>query len=122
MARIGGVNVPDDKHVEISLTYVHGIGRSRSNDILAALKIDPQTKMRDVPEGDQNRIREFISENFKVEGELRSEVGQNIKRLMDSGCYRGQRHRKGLPVRGQRTRTNASTRKGPKKGSKAKKK
>lgn len=114
MARIAGVDLPRNKRVEIGLTYIYGIGRTSSNDILAKLGIDPNTKTDDLTEGQVNDIRKVIDGEYKVEGDLRSEVAMNIKRLMDLGSYRGLRHRKGLPVHGQRTSTNARTRKGPK--------
>ncbi|MGI6036799.1 MAG: 30S ribosomal protein S13 [Limnochordia bacterium] len=114
MARIAGVDLPRDKRVEISLTYIFGIGRSRANEILAKTGINPDTRVRDLTEDEVNRIREIISHDYRVEGDLRREVAMNIKRLIDIGCYRGLRHRRGLPVRGQRTKTNARTRKGPK--------
>lgn len=114
MARIAGVDLPRNKRVEIGLTYIFGIGRSSSNEILAKLDIDPNTKTDDLTEGQVNDIRKMIDSEYKVEGDLRSEVAMNIKRLMDLGCYRGLRHRRGLPVHGQRTSTNARTRKGPK--------
>lgn len=112
MARIAGVDIPRDKRVEIALTYIYGIGRSRSNEILARAGVDPDTRVKDLTEDEINRLRAIIG-NYRVEGDLRREVSQNIKRLIDIGCYRGLRHRRGLPVRGQRTRTNARTRKGP---------
>ena len=115
MARIAGVNIPPQKRVEIGLTYIYGIGRSVSNHVLAQLGIDPDTKVRDLTEEEILRLRETIDREVTVEGDLRRERSQNVKRLMDIGCYRGLRHRRGLPVRGQRTRTNARTRKGPKK-------
>ncbi len=114
MARIAGVDLPKNKRVEIGLTYIYGIGRTTSQQILAQLKIDPNTKTDTLTESEVNSIRKIIDSEFKVEGELRSEVAMNIKRLMDLGCYRGLRHRKGLPCHGQRTSTNARTRKGPK--------
>ncbi len=114
MARISGVDLPKRKRVEIALTYIYGIGRSTSNKILSQLKIDPDTNSDDLTEVQINSIRKVIDNECKVEGELRSEVAMNIKRLMDLGCYRGLRHRKSLPVHGQRTSTNARTRKGPK--------
>ena len=114
MARIAGVDLPKRKRVEIALTYIYGIGRSTSNKILSQLKIDPDTSSDDLTEVQINSIRKVIDNECKVEGELRSEVAMNIKRLMDLGCYRGLRHRKSLPVHGQRTSTNARTRKGPK--------
>lgn len=114
MARIAGVNVPDKKRVPIALTYVHGIGRTTAKKICEATGIDMQRRMFDLTEDELNNIRKEIeSGKFLIEGDLRREVSLNIKRLMDMGCYRGLRHRKGLPVRGQRTRTNARTRKGP---------
>jgi small subunit ribosomal protein S13 len=112
MARIAGVDLPRDKRVEIGLTYVYGIGRSRSNQMLEALDIDYNTKVRDLSDGEVLSIRQFIDSNYKIEGDLRREVAQNIKRKIEIGCYQGLRHRKGLPVRGQRTHTNARTRKG----------
>ncbi|MDJ0803838.1 MAG: 30S ribosomal protein S13 [Desulfobacterales bacterium] len=114
MARIAGVDLPKNKRVEIGLTYIYGIGRTTSQQILAQLKIDPNTKTDTLTESEVNNIRKIIDSEYKVEGELRSEVAMNIKRLMDLGCYRGLRHRKGLPCHGQRTSTNARTRKGPK--------
>lgn len=114
MARIAGIDLPRDKRVVVALTYIYGIGRSRANDILAATDIHPDTKVRDLVEEEANRIREFIAENYEVEGDLRRQTQMDIKRLTDIGCYRGLRHRRGLPVRGQRTQTNARTRKGPK--------
>jgi small subunit ribosomal protein S13 len=114
LARIAGVDLPKRKRVEIGLTYIYGIGRSTSNRILTKLNIDPDTKTDELSETEINRIRKVIDGECKVEGELRSEVSMNIKRLMDLGCYRGLRHRKSLPVHGQRTSTNARTRKGPK--------
>ena len=113
MARIAGVDIPRDKRVEIALTYIYGIGRSRSKEILAKASVNPDTRVRDLTEDEVNRLREIIDRDYVVEGDLRREVAQNIKRLMDIGSYRGYRHRRGLPVRGQRTRTNARTRKGP---------
>jgi small subunit ribosomal protein S13 len=115
MARIAGVNIPREKRVEIGLTYIFGIGRSTSNVVLSELGINPDTKVRDLTEEEVARLRNHIDANLTVEGDLRRERSQNIKRLMEIGCYRGLRHRRGLPVRGQRTRTNARTRKGPKK-------
>lgn len=114
MARISGVDLPN-KHVNIALTYVYGIGRSLANKICEETKVDPHVHLNDLSEEDLNKLRKYIDENVKTEGRLRSEVGLNIKRLMDIGSYRGLRHRKGLPVRGQRTRTNSRTRKGKKK-------
>jgi len=115
MARIAGVNIPPQKRVEIGLTYIYGVGRSTSNTILGQLHIDPDTKVRDLTEEEVVRLREAIDGSVTVEGDLRRERSQNIKRLMDIGCYRGIRHRRGMPVDGQRTKTNARTRKGPKK-------
>lgn len=115
MARIAGVDLPRDKRIEIALTYIYGIGRSRSREILAATGVNPDTRVRDLTEDEVSRLREYIDRNYTVEGDLRREVAMNIKRLIDIGCYRGLRHRRGLPVRGQRTRTNARTRKGPRK-------
>lgn len=113
MARIAGVDLPRRKRVEIALTYIYGIGRSTSKSLLSKLNIDPDTKTDDLTESQINSIRKMIDNDNKVEGELRSEIAMNIKRLMDLGCYRGLRHRKSLPVHGQRTSTNARTRKGP---------
>ncbi len=112
MARIAGVDLPRDKRVEIGLTYVFGIGRSRANQVLGALDIDYNTKVRDLTDAEVLRIRQFIDSNYKIEGDLRREVAQNIKRKIEIGSYQGLRHRRGLPVRGQRTHTNARTRKG----------
>jgi small subunit ribosomal protein S13 len=114
MARIAGVNIPNHQHAEIALQAIFGIGRSRAQAICSAAKIDKIRKIKDLSESDMERLREQVA-RFPVEGDLRREVSMNIKRLMDLGCYRGTRHRKGLPVRGQRTRTNARTRKGPRK-------
>ena len=114
MARIAGVNIPPQKRVEIGLTYIYGIGRSMSNRVLGVVGIDPNTKVRDLTEEEIVRLREAIDREVTVEGDLRRERSQNIKRLMDIGCYRGIRHRRGMPVNGQRTRTNARGRKGPK--------
>src|SRR5450756_810320 len=114
MARIAGVNIPPQKRVEIGLTYIYGIGRSTSNKVLGVVGIDPDTKVRDLTEEEIVRLREVIDRDFTVEGDLRRERSQNIKRLMDIGCYKGIRHRRGMPVNGQRTRTNARGRKGPK--------
>lgn len=113
MARIAGIDLPRDKRIEIALTYIYGIGRSLSQRALAETRINPDTRVRDLTEDEVNRLREYIDQNYRVEGELRQEVNTNIKRLIDIGCYRGLRHRRGLPVRGQRTKTNARTRKGP---------
>lgn len=114
MARIAGVDLPRRKRIEIGLTYIYGIGRSTSKKILDQLRMDPSTSTDDLTDAEVNSIRKVIDGQFKVEGELRTEISMNIKRLMDLGCYRGLRHRRGLPVRGQRTSTNARTRKGPK--------
>lgn len=114
MARIAGVDLPN-KHVNIALTYVYGIDRSSANKICEATNVDPHAHLNDLSEDDLTKLRKYIDENFKTEGRLRSEIGLNIKRLMDIGSYRGLRHRKGLPCRGQRTRTNSRTRKGKKK-------
>ncbi|MBX6394234.1 MAG: 30S ribosomal protein S13 [Alicyclobacillaceae bacterium] len=122
MARIAGVDLPRDKRVEIGLTYIYGIGRSLSNKILRETGVNPDTRVRDLTEEEVSRLREYIDKNVKVEGDLRREVALNIKRLMEIGCYRGLRHRKGLPVRGQRTKTNARTRKGPRRTVAGKKK
>ena len=113
MARISGVDIPNAKRVEIGLCYIYGIGRSRSNEILKATGIDPDTRVKDLTEADIAKLRDCIENNYVVEGDLRREVGLNIKRMVEIDCYRGQRHRKGLPVRGQRTKTYARTRKGP---------
>ncbi len=121
MARISGVDLPKDKRVEIALTRIYGIGRSRSNQILKATNVDRNKRVKDLTEEEIARMREYIDRNFKVEGEMRQEVTQNIKRLIEIGCYRGIRHVRGLPVRGQRTRTNARTRKGPRRTVGAKK-
>jgi len=115
MARIAGVNIPPQKRVEIGLTYIYGVGRSTSNKVLAVVGIDPNTKVRDLTEEEIVRLRDAIDREVTVEGDLRRERSQNIKRLMDIGCYRGIRHRRGMPVNGQRTRANARSRKGPKK-------
>ncbi|QOR34601.1 30S ribosomal protein S13 [Clostridium sp. 'deep sea'] len=115
MARISGVDLPREKRVVIGLTYIYGIGRSRAEDILESTGVDPSTRVRDLTEEEVNKIRDFIDVNYVVEGDLRRDVTQSVKRLMEIGCYRGLRHRRGLPVRGQRTKTNARTRKGHKK-------
>jgi len=122
VARIAGVDLPREKRVEIGLTYIFGIGLTTSKLILRETGIDPDTRVRDLTEEEVVRLREYIDRNLKIEGDLRREVSQNIKRLMEIGCYRGLRHRKGLPVRGQRTHTNARTRKGPRRQIGAKKK
>jgi small subunit ribosomal protein S13 len=115
MARIAGVNIPREKRVEVGLTYIYGIGRSTSLKVLAELGLSPDTKVRDLTEEEVAQLRAHIDGSLTVEGDLRRERSQNVKRLMEIGCYRGLRHRRGLPVDGQRTRTNARTRKGPKK-------
>ncbi|MDR1354095.1 MAG: 30S ribosomal protein S13 [Oscillospiraceae bacterium] len=115
MARVAGVDLPNTKRIEIGLTYVYGIGRSLSNVILLKTGVNPDTRVKDVGEADLGKIREYISKNLTVEGDLRRTVSLNIKRLLEIGCYRGLRHRHSLPVRGQRTRTNARTAKGPRK-------
>ena len=117
MARIAGVDLPREKRVEIALTYIYGIGRKTANDILAATGVNPDTRVKDMTEEDEAKIREYIDHHLIVEGDKRRDVALNIKRLVEIGCYRGVRHRKGLPVRGQRTKTNARTRKGPAKTS-----
>ncbi len=122
MARIAGIDLPRDKRVEIDLTYIYGIGRVSANKILAAAKVDPDTRCRDLTDDEVKQISAVIEEGYMVEGDLRREVALNIKRLQEIGCYRGIRHRKGLPVRGQKTKTNARTRKGPKKTVAGKKK
>lgn len=114
MARIAGINIPLNKRVEIGLTYIYGIGRSQSNKLLADLGISPDTYVRDLTEDEVGKLRDQIDKDLMVEGDLRRERSQNVKRLMEIGCYRGLRHRRGLPVRGQKTKTNARTRKGPK--------
>ena len=115
MARISGVDLPRDKRVEFALTYIFGVGRKTASDIIAATGINPDTRVKDLSEEDVSKIREYIDHNVKVEGDLRRETAYDIKRLVEIGCYRGVRHRRGLPVRGQRSKTNARTRKGPKK-------
>lgn len=122
MARIAGVDLPRDKRIEAALPYIFGIGWTRSREILAATGINPDTRVRDLTEDDIAKLRETIDRNYKVEGELRTEIQMNIRRLIDIRCYRGLRHLRGLPVRGQRTKTNARTRKGPKKTVAGKKK
>jgi small subunit ribosomal protein S13 len=121
LARIAGVDLPRKKRIEIGMTYIYGIGRTTSQNILSRLNIDPNTKTDDLTEEQINDIRKAIDNDYKVEGELRTQISMNIKRLMDLGCYRGLRHRKSLPVRGQRTSTNARTRKGPKRSAVKKK-
>jgi len=122
MARIAGIDLPRDKRIEISLTYIYGIGLKTSKDILALTGISPDTRTRDLTEEEVVKLRDAIDKNLRVEGDLRREQSLNIKRLIEIGCYRGKRHRMGLPVRGQRTKTNARTRKGPKRTVGAKKK
>lgn len=122
MARIAGVNIPTNKQVHVALTYIHGIGRNTAQQICDAVNVGPATRVNELSDADVLRIREHIDENLMVEGDLRRETAVNIKRLMDLGCYRGLRHRRGLPVRGQRTHTNARTRKGPAKPIAGKKK
>ena len=117
MPRIAGIDLPPNKRMDIALTYIHGIGRTTARQILDKIGVEPSLKAKDLPEGDTVKVRTEIENYYKVEGSLRSEVSMNIERLMDIGCYRGLRHRRSLPVRGQRTSTNARTRKGPKKGS-----
>jgi len=122
MARIAGVDLPRGKRVEIALTYIFGIGRSSARAILADTAVDPDTRVQDLSEDEVHKLRRVIDNRYKVEGTLRTETSMNIKRLMDIGCYRGLRHRRGLPVRGQRTHTNARTRKGPRRAVAGKKK
>ena len=122
MARIAGVDLPRDKRIEIALTYIFGIGLTTSKEILAATGINPDTRTRDLTEDEVAKLREIIDKNYRVEGDLRREISLNVKRLVEIGCYRGRRHRMGLPVRGQKTKTNARTRKGPKRAVGAKKK
>lgn len=114
MARIAGVDLPREKRIEIALTYIYGIGRPSANKILEATGVNPDTRVKNLSEEEVSKLRDYIDKNFTVEGDLRREVALSIKRLMEIGCYRGLRHRRGLPVRGQRTKTNARTRKGPK--------
>ena len=122
MARIAGVDLPREKRVEIALTYIYGIGRNIADEIIEATGVNPDTRDKDLTEEDIGKLRDYIDHNVKVEGDLRREVSMNIKRLMEIGCYRGLRHRRGLPVRGQNTKLNARTRKGPKKQAAGKKK
>ncbi|MBB6100158.1 small subunit ribosomal protein S13 [Deinobacterium chartae] len=122
MARIAGVDIPREKRIEIALTYIFGIGPARAADVLERAQVNPDTRVKALTEAEITRLRDAVEKTYKVEGDLRSEIGQNIKRLMDIGAYRGLRHRRGLPVRGQRTKTNARTRKGPKKTVAGKKK
>jgi small subunit ribosomal protein S13 len=114
MARVAGADIPNEKRVEVALTYIYGVGTSSAKRILQATEIDPETRVKDLTENEISRLRETIEQGYMVEGDLRRDLAMNIKRLMDIGSYRGLRHRRGLPVRGQRTRTNARTRKGPK--------
>ena len=115
MARIAGIDLPREKRIEIALTYIFGIGRKSANDILKLANVNPDTRVKDLTEDQEAALRDVIDKNYTIEGDLRREVALNIKRLTEIGCYRGMRHRRGLPVRGQRTKTNARTRKGPKK-------
>ena len=115
MARLVGVDLPRNKRIEIALTYIYGIGLTTAKEIIAATVVDPDIRVKDLSEEDLAKLRDYIQQNLKVEGDLHREVSQNVKRLMEIGCYRGLRHRRGLPVRGQRTHTNARTRKGPRK-------
>ena len=114
MARIAGIDLPKNKRIEIALTYIFGIGNTTAKKILAETGVNPDTRVKDLTDDDENKLREYIDKNINVEGDLRREIAMNIKRLQEIGCYRGIRHRKGLPVRGQKTKTNARTRKGPK--------
>lgn len=122
MARIAGIDLPKDKRVEVGLTYIYGIGISKSRKILDVTGVNPETRVKDLTEEEVNTIRDYISKTFEVEGDLRRKIALDIKRLVEIGCYRGIRHRKGLPLRGQKTKTNARTRKGPKKTISGKKK
>ena len=122
MARLVGVDLPRNKRIEIALTYIYGIGLTTAKEIIAATGVDPDIRVKDLSEEDLAKLRDYIQQNLKVEGDLHREVSQNVKRLMEIGCYRGLRHRRGLPVRGQRTHTNARTRKGPRKQIAGKKK
>jgi len=122
LARISGIDLPKNKRIEVALTYIYGIGRSSSRKIIEAAGVDPSTRSDDLTESEVSKLRETIDREFQVEGDLRRDVAVNIKRLMDLGCYRGLRHRRGLPVRGQKTKTNARTRKGPRKTVAGKKK
>ncbi|GBD29652.1 30S ribosomal protein S13 [bacterium HR32] len=115
MARIAGVDLPRDKRVDVALTYIYGVGRSRAYEILLRAGVSPETRVRNLTEDEVSRLRDVVERQYRVEGDLRREVAMNIRRLVDIGCYRGLRHKRGLPVRGQRTRTNARTRKGPRK-------
>lgn len=122
MARIAGVDLPRNKRIEYALPYIYGLGLSRSQEILAATEVNPDIRVKDLTEAEAQMIRAYIDQNFKVEGDLKREILMNIKRLMDIGCYRGIRHRRGMPVRGQKTKTNARTRKGPRRTVAGKKK
>ena len=122
MARIAGIDLPREKRVEIALTYIFGIGRKSANDILKLANVNPDIRVKDLTEDQEAALRDVIDKNYTIEGDLRREVALNIKRLTEIGCYRGMRHRRGLPVRGQRTKTNARTRKGPRRGAVGKKK
>ena len=122
MARLVGVDLPRNKRIEIALTYIYGIGLTTAKEIIAATGVDPDIRVKDLSEEDLAKLRDYIQQNLRVEGDLHREVSQNVKRLMEIGCYRGLRHRRGLPVRGQRTHTNARTRKGPRKQIAGKKK
>ncbi len=122
MARIAGVDLPRDKRIEIGLTYIYGIGHKTAAQIIQATGVDPDVRVRDMDEADVTKLRDYIDHNIKVEGDLRRETSMNIKRLIENGCYRGVRHRKGLPVRGQSTKQNARTRKGPKRTQSGKRK
>ena len=122
MARIAGVDLPRTKRVEVGLTYIYGIGRKRSNDVLGAAEVSPDIRVKDLSEDDVRKISRVLEDAGGIEGDLRKEISMNIKRLMEIGCYRGLRHRRNLPVHGQRTKTNARTRKGPRRGAVAKKK
>jgi small subunit ribosomal protein S13 len=115
LARIAGVDLPRDKRVEVALSYIYGIGRNRAIEILSHTGVSPETRVKDLTEDELGRLREFVDKNYNVEGDLRREVALNIKRLVEIGCYRGIRHRRGMPVRGQKTKNNARTRKGPRK-------
>lgn len=115
MARIAGIDLPKDKRIEVGLTYIYGVGMSKSREILANTGVNPETRVKDLTEEEVNTLRDYVTNNFEVEGDLRRKIALDIKRLVEIGCYRGIRHRKGLPVRGQKTKTNARTRKGPKK-------
>ncbi len=121
MARIAGIDLPNDKRVEIGLTYIYGIGLTTSKDILTSTGVDPDIRIKDLSESDVSKLREYIEKNLKVEGDLRRDTTMNIKRLIEIGCYRGIRHRRGLPVRGQSSKQNARTRKGPKRSAGGKK-